>query len=145
MEDESIFLTFPNFRQTLLVVKGGSNTGKSSSIKLAYEMLSGNQVNSGEVDKKITYGKIKIAFCSSGDTVDIIEKHIQEHNDCDIIVTACRLFGSTPDYILTQYGKYRVLVVGSAWGKSTKIQKRNNLYVAKQICLSINGLLVQYF
>ena len=144
MKGESIFSTFPEFRKTLLVVKGGSNTGKTSSINLAYKMISGSQKD-GEIDETVTYGKIKIAFCSAGDTVEIIEKHIEEHKDCDIIVTACKLYGSTSEYILSQYDNYMVFIIGSAWGNTKKIQQRNNLCVAKQICLSINWLLLQYF
>ena len=86
----------------IIVVKGNPNSGKTSSIRLVYDIL---LYLGAEIDIARKYGKIhidfdtellyngkRIAISSAGDVLKNMHSTISKHQDCDILIMASRNF-----------------------------------------------------
>ncbi|KIX19892.1 hypothetical protein SY27_15275 [Flavobacterium sp. 316] len=85
----------------ILIVKGVSNTGKTTIINEVIDWVIDNYTNTNTITLEwngvdrfglIQVGNFRIGFISEGDTYDHVKKRLNEmHNlDCDVIVCACR-------------------------------------------------------
>lgn len=88
----------------IIVVKGNPNSGKTTSIRLVYDLLlyKGAKIdkprNSGKIyadfDTELLYNEKRVAISSAGDVLKNMRKTIadyKEHN-CDILIMASRNF-----------------------------------------------------
>lgn len=98
----------------IIVIKGNPNSGKTTSIRLVYDLLlyKGAKIdkprNSGKTyadfDTELLYKEKRVAISSVGDVLKNIHKTLNRHKDCDILITASRNFRqSSLDEIFSQY------------------------------------------
>ena len=120
----------------IIVVKGNPNSGKTTSIRLVYDLLLykgatiTNPRNSGKAytdfDTELLYDKKRIAISSAGDVLKNIHKTINRHEGCDILITASRNFKqSSLDEI---FSKYDVEYI-----KQEKRGDEENIFTANEI------------
>lgn len=130
--------------KTIIAIYGRQAEGKSSTIKLAYQLLINKYPNtihtpnldvSGDILTVVELNGVKIGFESQGDPNSRIITHDtlrrladstfdKEMGGCDIIICATRTEGGTVkkvDYIATSYG-YFTLWFSSFW--SPKLDHR---------------------
>ena len=92
---------------TIIALRGKGNSGKSTTIRLLYDILlqdgfqliqSNFQIEGG--DFIAVYSKMSnlIGITSSGDTYDLVYDHLQNllNSNCNICVSACRTFDRIP-------------------------------------------------
>lgn len=98
----------------IIVIKGNPNSGKTTSIRLVYDLLlyKGAKIdkprNSGKIyadfDTELLYNEKRVAISSAGDLLKNIHKTVSDHNGCDILITASRNFRrSSLDRIFSGY------------------------------------------
>ncbi len=120
----------------IIVVKGNPNSGKTTSIRLVYDMLLyfGAEIekprSSGKTytdfDTELLYKEKRIAISSAGDVLKNIHKTINRHKGCDILVTASRNFKqSSLDSIFAQYDVKYI--------KKEKRGDEENIFTANEI------------
>lgn len=120
----------------LIVVKGNPNSGKTTSIRLVYDLLlyKGAKIdkprNSGKIyadfDTELLYKEKRIAISSAGDVLKNIHKTINRHEGCGILVTASRNFKlSSLDSIFAQYDVKYI--------KKEKRGDEENIFTANEI------------
>lgn len=86
----------------IIVIKGSLNSGKTTSIRLVYDLLLylGAEIvvarKSGKMhidfDTELLYKEKRIAISSAGDVLKNIPGTISKHKNCDILITASRNF-----------------------------------------------------
>lgn len=98
----------------IIVIKGNPNSGKTTSIRLVYDLLlyKGAKIdkprNSGKTyadfDTELLYNEKRVAISSAGDVLKNIHKTMSDHDGCDILITASRNFKqSSLDEIFSDY------------------------------------------
>ncbi|MBQ8493745.1 MAG: hypothetical protein IJ464_05640 [Alistipes sp.] len=98
----------------IIVVKGNPNSGKTTSIRLVYDLLlyEGATISKArglgktytDFDTELLYDGKRVAISSAGDVLKNIHKTINRHEGCDILVTASRNFKqSSLDSIFAKY------------------------------------------
>ena len=86
----------------IIVVKGNPNSGKTTSIRLVYDILLylGAEIDVERKDGKtyidfdaeLLYNGKRIAISSAGDVLKNMHGTITKHKDCDILIMASRKF-----------------------------------------------------
>ena len=120
----------------IIVVKGNPNSGKTTSIRLVYDILLylGAEIDIArkygkthiDFDTELLYNGKRIAICSAGDVLKNIHKTINRHEGCDILVTASRNFKqSSLDSIFAQYDVKYI--------KKEKRGDEENIFTANEI------------
>lgn len=120
----------------IIVIKGNPNSGKTTSIRLVYDMLLyfGAEIekprSSGKTytdfDTELLYKEKRIAISSAGDVLKNIHKTINRHEGCDILVTASRNFRqSSLDRIFSGYDVVYI--------KKEKRGDKENIATAKEV------------
>lgn len=85
-----------------IVLRGRHNSGKTSSIRLANEIKFGkNPSSKKDICSVHSYNNKIIAFISEGDRAKKLRYYIENHINCDVIITACRTRGDTYDLIMS--------------------------------------------
>lgn len=90
----------------IIVVKGAPNTGKTTAIRLAYDIAlylgaaiikPRNTADKphADFDAVLFYQGRRIGFHSGGDLRYMLPKIVDSHNDCDTLVMASRNFDQT--------------------------------------------------
>lgn len=98
----------------IIVIKGNPNSGKTTSIRLVYDLLlyKGAKIdkprNSGKIyadfDTELLYNEKRVAISSAGDLLKNIHKTVSDHDGCDILIIASRNFRrSSLDRIFSGY------------------------------------------
>jgi hypothetical protein len=82
----------------IIVLKGVSKSGKSTTINKLYKELSGIESKRKEVIKSFEYKDKKIAIISIGDLLELIERYFKQIGDFDILICACRSKWATPEF-----------------------------------------------
>ncbi|MBR2367883.1 MAG: hypothetical protein IKA81_04680 [Alistipes sp.] len=120
----------------IIVIKGNPNSGKTTSIRLVYDLLlyKGAKIdkprNSGKTyadfDTELLYNGKNIAISSAGDLLKNIHKTVSDHDGCDILITASRNFRrSSLDRIFSDYDVVYI--------KKEKRGDRENIATAKEV------------
>ncbi len=86
----------------IIVVKGNPNSGKTTSIRLVYDILLylGAEIDVERKDGKtyidfdaeLLYNGKRIAISSAGDVLKNMHDTVTNHKDCDILIMASRKF-----------------------------------------------------
>ncbi len=86
----------------IIVVKGSPNSGKTTSIRLVYDLLLylGAEIDVArksdkihiDFDAELLYNGNRIAISSAGDVLKNMHGTITKHKDCDILIMASRNF-----------------------------------------------------
>lgn len=98
----------------IIVVKGNPNSGKTTSIRLVYDLLlykgatiskpRGSGKTYTDFDTELLYKEKRIAISSAGDVLKNMHKTICRHKGCDILIIASRNFKqSSLDEIFSKY------------------------------------------
>lgn len=120
----------------IIVIKGNPNSGKTTSIRLVYDLLlyKGAKIdkprNSGKIyadfDTELLYNEKRVAITSAGDVLKNIHKTVSDHDGCDILITASRNFKqSSLDEIFSDYDVEYI--------KKEKRGDEENISTAKEI------------
>ncbi len=120
----------------IIVIKGNPNSGKTTSIRLVYDILLylGAKIdkprNSGKIyadfDTELLYNKKQVAISSAGDLLKNIHKTVSDHDGCDILITASRNFRrSSLDRIFSGYDVVYI--------KKEKRGDKENIATAKEV------------
>ena len=120
----------------IIVVKGNPNSGKTTSIRLLYDLLlyKGAKIdkprNSGKIyadfDTELLYNEKRVAINSAGDLLKNIHKTVSDHDGCDILITASRNFRrSSLDRIFSGYDVVYI--------KKEKRGDKENIATAKEV------------
>lgn len=120
----------------IIVIKGNPNSGKTTSIRLVYDLLlyKGAKIdkprNSGKIyadfDTELLYNEKRVAITSAGDVLKNIHKTVSDHDGCDILITASRNFKqSSLDEIISDYDVEYI--------KKEKRGDEENISTAKEI------------
>lgn len=120
----------------IIVVKGNPNSGKTTSIRLVYDLLlyKGAKIdkprNSGKIyadfDTELLYNEKRVAINSAGDLLKNIHKTVSDHDGCDILITASRNFRrSSLDRIFSGYDVVYI--------KKEKRGDKENIATAKEV------------
>lgn len=120
----------------IIVIKGNPNSGKTTSIRLVYDLLlyKGAKIdkprNSGKTyadfDTELLYNGKRIAISSAGDLLKNIHKTVSDHDGCDILITASRNFRrSSLDRIFSDYDVVYI--------KKEKRGDKENIATAKEV------------
>lgn len=91
----------------IIALRGRGNSGKSTTIRLLYDLLLQNgyqlissniNVNGGDFIAIFSKNGKLIGVTSSGDTYDLVHDRLQElvNANCNICVCACRTFDRVP-------------------------------------------------
>lgn len=107
-------MNYKQLTMKIIVVKGNPNSGKTTSIRLVYDLLlyKGATISKArglgktyaDFDTELLYKEKRIAISSAGDVLKNIHKTIKRHEGCDILVTASRNFKqSSLDSIFAKY------------------------------------------
>ena len=86
----------------IIVIKGNQNSGKTTSIRLVYDILLylGAEIDIArkygkthiDFDTELIYNGKRIAISSAGDVLKNIHKTVSDRDGCDILITASRNF-----------------------------------------------------
>lgn len=120
----------------IIVIKGNQNSGKTTSIRLVYDLLlyKGAKIdkprNSGKIyadfDTELLYNEKRVAINSAGDLLKNIHKTVSDHDGCDILITASRNFRrSSLDRIFSGYDVVYI--------KKEKRGDKENIATAKEV------------
>jgi energy-coupling factor transporter ATP-binding protein EcfA2 len=109
-------------QKTIFVLRGKSNVGKTTTIKILYELLEKQYPQSTrnelilkkdhdgkiieDIKVIITINEIKIGIESQGDLGSRLPKSLKDfvENECEIIVCGARTWGKTND-VINEYSK----------------------------------------
>jgi len=137
-------------QNTIFVVKGVANTGKTKTIKKVYELLfkkypnakKEEEITGGDIRVILTINGVKIGIESQGDPNSRLFKSIELFikMKCEIIVCATRTRGATCKIVSKQENNYSI-----SWKNKNKSEKgkedKENLELAELIVEEINKLL----
>ncbi|MEQ4672173.1 hypothetical protein AB7W30_19390 [Providencia manganoxydans] len=120
------------FQPHLLALSGPSNSGKTTTIKMVYELLLKHFKNEGkiinvhdclskratsDIKRILTIGEFKIGIESQGDPVSHDKKHHRlrdslpffDKEGCHLIICTSRTKGQTVEYIKACEPKYKII------------------------------------
>ena len=120
----------------IIVIKGNPNSGKTTSIRLVYDILLylGAEIDIArkygkthiDFDTELLYNGKRIAISSAGDLLKNILKTVSDHDSCDILITASRNFRwSSLDRIFSDYDVVYI--------KKEKRGDKENIATAKEV------------
>lgn len=120
----------------IIVIKGNPNSGKTTSIRLVYDILLylGAEIDIArkygkthiDFDTELLYNGKRIAISSAGDLLKNIHKTVSDHDSCDILITASRNFRwSSLDRIFSDYDVVYI--------KKEKRGDKENIATAKEV------------
>jgi len=126
-----------------IVVTGGSDAGKTSTIRTLWSLLGGNKLPDTPSDfhAMLVYEEKNIGFHSWGDT----EYYLNEHaggipdleKNCDIIISAAKSRGQTQEYFNERCKISKLYWVGKVW----QSEKNKSLkQAAAHVKILINAL-----
>ena len=105
--------------KTIYVLYGRSNIGKTSTIKIIFELLKQQYPDAiietycinGDIKVIITINNIKIGLESQGDPNARLKDSLKDFTDkdCTIILCAARSFGMTHDWIKDYSSQYKII------------------------------------
>mgnify|MGYP002761656545 CR=1 FL=1 len=141
-------------QKTIICLRGKENTGKTTSIRECYKLMTGKEPeNPGDFNKRVKAGeKTEIGFSSWGDPNVFNGKMANEEElerllpyNCIVVITACRSRGNTIEAVerlAKEYG-YKVIYIDLMHGDTY-----HSLYAKKNaevICEIIDSLNLSYF
>lgn len=117
------------FQPHLLALSGPSNSGKTTTIKMVYDLLLAHfegkiEVNdrlskraTSDIKRVLTIGEFKIGIESQGDPVSHDKKHHRlrdslpffDKEGCHIIICTSRTKGQTVEYVKACEPKYKII------------------------------------
>jgi hypothetical protein len=107
-------------QRTVIALRGKSNSGKSSTIRLAYQRLSqeGMRVRPASTRMEIRgaileLNGVKVGFVSLGDLAEILEGYFGflMSEGCVVIVCATRSYGGTVEFVQGLESDYNIVWV----------------------------------
>jgi len=138
-------------KNTIIVVKGVANVGKTQTIKNVYELLIKKYNNatkdhiiiSADMRIVITINGIKIGIESQGDPSSRLFESIKlfVKIECDIIICATRTRGATVNIVNAQEPKYSVIWHDKLKIKGKEAQLQANLKMANSIIGEVKVLM----
>ena|SRR5690349_19652351 len=129
--------------KNLIVVRGVANTGKSESIKIAYQMFKTAYPRAKiqelfvgvDITIIITINGVKVGIESQGDPSSKLFRSLKHfvRTDCQLIICATRTRGGTVDAVNALSRKYEVNWIDKTRIPNPKRWKLNNRSVAREI------------
>ena len=127
-------------RKTIIANYGESNVGKTSSIKLVYNMLHqiiadencrdlhSPEENNGDLCAILTINGVKVGISSLGDECKEHAEWLDElvGNECEIILAACQPTGKTEKKIESLQADYRIL-----WTENARLYQYEDQYTKR--------------
>jgi hypothetical protein len=138
-------------KNTIFAIRGKSNIGKTTTIKIIYDLLKSKYPNAIieeliiAVDIKviITINNIKIGIESQGDPNGRLEKSLKYFVDskCNIIVCGARTRGMTNDWIKKYSKQFAIKWISKSISSNRNNEEIDNKNQANEIVKSIESLL----
>lgn len=138
---------------TIIALRGIGNTGKSSTIRILYDLLLENgfqQVNYIDYGRDFSAifsnnGQL-IGITSSGDTYDLVHGRLQDlvNENCSICVCACRTYDRVPpgtNAAILEFENYENQFVEKTIDYNDATQAATNTENAQQLLNCINNRL----
>ena len=138
-------------KNTIFSLRGKAGTGKTTTIKIIYDLLKQNYLNANcdeiilKTDIKIiiTINGIKIGIESQGDPNSRLEDSLKYfvENGCQIIICAARTRGMTNDWIKQYSNQFEIKWIEKQVSGNEENQNDDNQLQAKHIFEEINKLI----
>ena len=129
--------------KTLIALSGVANQGKSTSIKIAYDMIKTaypkahfDEIIIGvDITVVITIDGVKVGIESQGDPGSRLFRSLDHFVKvgCKVIVCATRTRGATVDAVSALSGKYNIIWLNKTRASSIQAQGTSNRSIAQQI------------
>ena len=140
---------------TIIALRGRGNSGKSSTIRLLYNLLLLNRYQLISSNFNATGGDYIAVFSkngkligvtSSGDTYDLVHDRLEElvNSNCNICVCACRTFDRIPpgtNAAIIEFTNYTNQFVEKTVDDSDATQATTNMNDARNLLSIINGII----
>ncbi len=122
---------------TILVLRGRANVGKSTTIRKLSHLLLNNgfvEIEPADYDEPYDFSAVfsknnkKIGITSSGDTYDLVLEKLKKlvNNPCEVCICACRSRGRTNDAIF-EFKDYSNLFIEKTIDETGNEKVRDNL------------------
>ncbi len=140
---------------TIIALRGKGNSGKSTTIRLLYDLLSQNSyqlissnfhVNGGDFIAVFSKKGKLIGVTSSGDTYDLVHDRLQDlvNANCNICVCACRTFDRVPpgtNAAVIEFTNYRNQFVEKTHNGNAATQQITNMNDAQTLLSLIDSMI----
>jgi hypothetical protein len=133
----------------LIAIRGVANQGKSTSIKLAYELIKNaypranfEEINIGvDITVVVTINGVKVGIESQGDPKSRLFESLRRFVkiDCKVIICATRSRGATVDAVSKLAGKYNINWINKFGASTSRAQGASNQSVAQQILAAVQA------
>lgn len=139
---------------TIIALRGRGNSGKSTTIRLLYDLLlqNGYQIISSNLntvggDFVAVFSKNgkTIGVTSSGDTYDLVHDRLDElvNSNCNICLCACRTFDRVPpgtNAAIIEFKNYSNQFIEKTIDDNDTTQAGTNLSDARKLLSTINNI-----
>ncbi len=144
------------------MLKGGANSGKTSTMRLVHcqlcpgkEYLGRRELGNPDGDFECSFDydignnvwdnpedrKVRIAIYSMGDYVESVRENIDKYsNDCDILVCTSR-YGKLINSLKPEFDKYEPVYIDKT--KDVRFMRLANLYDAERVIETIHRMIYE--
>ena len=139
----------------IIGLRGKGNSGKSTTIRILYDLLLQNDFNiirtnfnnnGGDFSAIFSKKDIHIGITSAGDTYKIVHNRLQDliRDECNICVCACRTYDRIPpgtNDAIYEFSSYKNQFINKTVDNNVLTQKSSNKNDANNIISIINSFL----
>jgi hypothetical protein len=139
---------------TIIALRGRGNSGKSTTIRLLYDLLLQNgyqiirsnfNVTGGDFIAVFSKNGKLIGVTSSGDSYDLVHDRLEElvNDNCNICICACRTFDRVPpgtNAAIIEFANYLNQFVEKTLDDNGATRPTTNMNVARRLLSIIDSM-----